>query len=593
MIVSKFPSSISKFFLLNFVFFGCVNSLQAKSAKINTTNEFNFLEMAGCTDPLAYNYNEDATSDDGSCVPYIYGCTNSMALNYSATANTDDGSCEINPSTNSKWTVEATSENHTILISNAIEFNLDGSSIENGDIIGVFFNKSGNEQCAGQITWNGLSQTITVYGDDYPADNGFEDTEVFQYKIWDNSAQKTFALQAEYNDSLPNSKYYYDDGISGVIGFQTGDLQEINLPAGWNFISTNINPFYSNLDSIFSDYNSDIELIKDETGQVYWPEYNINNIGDLERHKGYKIYTDDAVNLKIYGRKLNPSIYPILLNQGWSYMGYLRENPANIISVLGSISSDLYIVKNITGDVYWPQFGVNSIGNMKPGEGYQINMTNSKVFTFPSNAASLPALKTVNKTLESNFFDRVEKTSNHMHVAIPKENWEINIKPNDEIGIFSKSEKLIGSAVYNDNNLVVTIFGDQKMNGTAIRFKYWNSDNNHQFDLLINNKTELVYTKDDAMIIQSIKLKKTENIINNIEVSQTEAFLETKIDVEEATILNLYLVNVLGQRINLNTVEYSKGSHFIEIDKSDIPPGLYLLNFDSKTEHFSQKINVR
>ena len=80
----------------------------------------------GCTDPTACNYNENAVVDDGSCnnddpmtgntdicmgdtevwnattcsydidVVQVLGCTNSTANNYDATANCDDNSCTFN-----------------------------------------------------------------------------------------------------------------------------------------------------------------------------------------------------------------------------------------------------------------------------------------------------------------------------------------------------------------------------------------------------------------------------------------------------------------------------------------------------------------
>ena len=43
--------------------------------------------------PLAFNYNAAANTDDGSCIPYIYGCTDPTMFNYCDTCNTDDGSC--------------------------------------------------------------------------------------------------------------------------------------------------------------------------------------------------------------------------------------------------------------------------------------------------------------------------------------------------------------------------------------------------------------------------------------------------------------------------------------------------------------------
>jgi hypothetical protein len=49
----------------------------------------------GCTDPTMFNYNEQANTENNSCIPYIYGCTVPEALNYDPTANTDNGSCEL------------------------------------------------------------------------------------------------------------------------------------------------------------------------------------------------------------------------------------------------------------------------------------------------------------------------------------------------------------------------------------------------------------------------------------------------------------------------------------------------------------------
>lgn len=49
--------------------------------------------VEGCSDPIAENYEEGATLDDGSC-EYIEGCTDERALNYSPEATLDDESCD-------------------------------------------------------------------------------------------------------------------------------------------------------------------------------------------------------------------------------------------------------------------------------------------------------------------------------------------------------------------------------------------------------------------------------------------------------------------------------------------------------------------
>jgi len=53
--------------------------------------------VSGCTNPLALNYNAEATLDDGSCQfdpSIVFGCTDSLAINYNAEATNDDASCE-------------------------------------------------------------------------------------------------------------------------------------------------------------------------------------------------------------------------------------------------------------------------------------------------------------------------------------------------------------------------------------------------------------------------------------------------------------------------------------------------------------------
>ncbi len=48
---------------------------------------------AGCTVPGMVNYDARAQVDDGSCRRKLYGCTNPMASNYAPMASTDDASC--------------------------------------------------------------------------------------------------------------------------------------------------------------------------------------------------------------------------------------------------------------------------------------------------------------------------------------------------------------------------------------------------------------------------------------------------------------------------------------------------------------------
>ena len=61
------------------------------------------VEVLGCTDPSAYNYDASANTDDGSCIAIVNGCTDPSASNYDSSANTDDGSCTYVSSSTLVW----------------------------------------------------------------------------------------------------------------------------------------------------------------------------------------------------------------------------------------------------------------------------------------------------------------------------------------------------------------------------------------------------------------------------------------------------------------------------------------------------------
>ena len=53
------------------------------------------LEVSGCTDAAASNFDGDATDEDGSCTYPVPGCVLPAACNYNAAATVNDGSCEF------------------------------------------------------------------------------------------------------------------------------------------------------------------------------------------------------------------------------------------------------------------------------------------------------------------------------------------------------------------------------------------------------------------------------------------------------------------------------------------------------------------
>ena len=57
---------------------------------------------------------------------------------------------------------------------------------------------------------------------------------------------------------------------------------------------------------------------------------------------------------------------------GWNIIStYIDPEDTDMASVFSGIVNDLIIVKDEAGSVYWPMFGLNSIGSLTKGKGYQ------------------------------------------------------------------------------------------------------------------------------------------------------------------------------------------------------------------------------
>ena len=57
---------------------------------LNSSELACYNSVLGCTDETAFNYDPNATEDDGSCIPVIFGCISHSAFNNNPNANVDD-----------------------------------------------------------------------------------------------------------------------------------------------------------------------------------------------------------------------------------------------------------------------------------------------------------------------------------------------------------------------------------------------------------------------------------------------------------------------------------------------------------------------
>jgi hypothetical protein len=571
--------------------FGCTNSDAINYNTLANSDDGSCIGVVyGCTDATAMNYNEEANSNDGSCIAYVYGCTDVDALNYNELANTEDQSCLYPIPTEPNWDVEITSNNHIVLIPSTANITINDSPIEVGDYIGAFYLAADQEYyCAGKMQYTGITNTLTVYGSDPGMFNGFEVGEELIWKTWKASLNEVRLALADYDATMPNLGNYITDGISGITALSNTMSQSVEMMEGWNLISTYIIPDYPSMGDVFAPVVEDLFLAKDEIGSVYWPAYNLNNIGDHTTGKAYKVKMNADAVLQVRGANAIPTEHTLLLNEGWSYLGYLRKQAADISIVMESIAQDILLIKDGIGNVYWPEFNVNTIGNMEPGKGYQVRMVATREFNFPGNDVVLPQLRTSSKLINKHFTTPKAKEMS-MNIALPIHLLN-EFVVGDEIAVKNSNNEVLATSVFNKQTLALTIWINEEDLNTNFSLFHWSSKTNNEVEF--NFETSSAVLQNNAVVVvQSISKF---NSVNSVTVfpnpSSEKATVEVYLSNEALTCISLY--NTLGERVLVieNTV-LSKGLSNISFNVSNLTTGIYFMKINSATYSEVQKFQV-
>ena len=344
--------------------------------------------------------------------------------------------------------------------------------LQTGDAIGVFFMRENNLVCAGFSVWQtGRNLSITAWADDPQTSvkEGFAEGEPINYKIWDESALREYNATVTYQTGGPNFATNGIYALGSLLGVTTV-TQSVALASGWSMISSFVEPADPDLDVIFSSILANLVIVKNGAGQVFWPQFGIITIGQWNVRHGYQINLRSASTLAITGISIVPEATPIQLNQGWNLVAYLRTSPQNIETALASIQGRIVIVKNNAGQVFWPQFSINTIGSMRPGEGYQINVSQAATLTYPANgatnvaqakpAANWTPLEASNANAIRHFPLQAKTGANAILLLRFPQGAE-----GDEIAALASEATVVGSGVLHQGTALITVWGDDALTG--------------------------------------------------------------------------------------------------------------------------------
>ena len=228
--------------------------------------------------------------------------------------------------------------------------------LKTGNILVFTFNVASAQ--AGQYTWYANGNVIP----------GQTDPIMIMFNVMPANAGQ---YQAVFNNNC------------GIVVSQVATVtvlqpyaQQLTIPKGWSGISSFVTPLNPALESVFSPVTNDMILMANNSG-IFWPGQNINTLGNLETTEGYKIKMQNSAQVSVSGNVSYP-LSALTIPAGWSYLPVNTPCEENVDQF--AAYPQIAMIKDIAGTgIYWPEMGINTIGNLIPGKAYFI-LNNSTPF---------------------------------------------------------------------------------------------------------------------------------------------------------------------------------------------------------------------
>jgi len=380
--------------------------------------------------------------------------------------------------------------------------------------------------------------------------------------------------------------------------------QDFIIPSGWSGISSWVEPVNGNPEVIFTDILNDLIILQSSTG-MFWPGQNVNTIGVWNILDGYSIKVSNEISLTIPGARSNTNT--LQLSTGWNLIPVLSSCSVDVETMFQS--SDVVILKEVAGwNIYWPAFGINSLGVVEPGKAYFVLMEVEDEITYPD----CEGLKESVWERESNNFGNlasivsweITKPNTLTHtIAIPSKAMKnIHIETGEVIAAFDETGTCHGLLLWQNQNAALTLFGDDPLtpekDGFAeidqIRWRLLNPESKEEADLVMEWDQSLpqhdgLFHTNGLSAISELKFSTAGNqqlLGEEIMIFPNPAKDKLNIIVSEANGQKIEIINIHGQQVYSGELLNKQ----TKVDISFFEKGLYFVQITSENQNLVRKV---
>ncbi|MFP4470011.1 MAG: GEVED domain-containing protein, partial [Bacteroidales bacterium] len=377
------------------------------------------------------------------------------------------------------------------------------------------------------------------------------------------------------------------------------NTHEITVPAGWSGLSSYIVPANNALEDVFAAFLYDLVMVQNFIG-IFWPQEEVNTIGNWENHSAYAIKTGNGFSLPLTGYQETDRVFS--LNQGWTMLPVICIHNPITASLFAAVEDELVLVKEIAGtEIYWPSMGINTLTTLQPGKAYLVKMQSAVEVTFPENMVKSATAINLKEPVSCELWDNPVPTANSHIIAIPESVWTSGgFSDGDLIGVFT-SEGICAGLAPLTGNTSIAVFGhdpliDEKqgfITGELMNFRIFKPAFGEVLDVEFEFDPDLHFGNFNVMGVSVVTGMKT------LASAVSENGKVTVVVFPNPT-TGIFQVNGFGTDSHISILN-SKGEEILsqdihqeesKIDLSDTPPGIYLLSIRNAAGVIHKKVIV-
>jgi len=373
--------------------------------------------------------------------------------------------------------------------------------------------------------------------------------------------------------------------------------QNLDLPAGWSGISSFVDPAWPNLDSLLVDVYDDLIIMQNFSG-ILWPSEGVNTLHEWNTQEGYKIKFEAPVTINLRG--LDAADRTVDLAAGWNYLPVLSQCHTLSQEIHNQLGSKLTVIKEIAGpQVFWPEYGISSLGQLAPGTAYMMLLTEAATISFPDCTKSTFENKT-NVEVPLNPWGKVALSPNTHLVCVLAEAFD-KFKQGDIIGAFDGKGNCIGFSEIKDpgQNLALVVFGDdpshltnqELIEGQNMQLKVFVAKRNETVSLFPAYELSMpdagVFKTDGMSVIKSLDFTSDltpDTFIHNLSIFPNPSNGIVYVQGIRGD-LEVSVFNNMGERLVQKRVFGDGEIHF-----NDLPKGIYMLRISNGEHTYFEKL---